>query len=132
MLEVLARGIWSFGGGVLWHQKLEGQVTKCRWFGLVLYVRENLDGSLAFYVSANQRQGDKGGASGYGRPTLARNILEVCTPGAANWPIAADVVASLDPLCRPVRRHRLFTPAWADSLLATRHIYKECAHEASF
>lgn len=109
MLEVLARGIWSFGGGCLWHQKLEGQVTKARWFGLVFYVRENLNGHDAFYISANERQGEKGGITGYGRPTLSRNVLEVCTANERDWPVAADVVASPDRLHRTVRKHRLFT-----------------------
>jgi predicted DNA-binding WGR domain protein len=120
MLEVLARGIWSFGGGVLWRQKLEGQVTKFRWFGHVFYVRENLDGSQAFYISANERQGEKGGVTGYGRPVSGRNVLEVCTRHAADWSIAADVVRSLDALERPVRSHRRFTPTWAEALLAQR------------
>jgi hypothetical protein len=118
VLEILARGRWSFGGGCLWHQKLEGQISKCRWFGLVFYVRENLDGSRAFYISAGERQGDKGGASGYGRPSLARNVLEVCTADVCHWYIAADLVRCLDPLQRPVRRHRLFTVSWAEAALA--------------
>ena len=86
MLEVLARGTWSFGGGCLWHQKLEGQVTKWRWSGLIFYVRENLNGGDAFYISANERQGEKGGVTGYGRPTLARNLLEVCTAMSVTGP----------------------------------------------
>lgn len=118
MLEVLTRGTWSFGGGCLWHQKLEGQVTKCRWFGHVFYVRENLIGSDAFYISANERQGEKGGVTGYGRPTLARNILDVCIRDDRHWPLVADVVRSLDLLGRPVRRHRLFTVSWAEAALA--------------
>ena len=110
MLEVLARAIWSFGGGCLWHQRLEGQITEVRWYGLVFYVRENLNGNDAFYITANERHGEKGGVTGYGRPTLARNILDVCTASDdQDWCLAADVVHTLDVLRRPVRKRRLFT-----------------------
>jgi hypothetical protein len=104
----------------LWHQKLEGQVTKCRWFHLVFYVRENLDSTQAFFISANERQGDKGGSTGYGRPSLGRNILEVATTLDRDWPTAADVVRCCDLLKRPVRRHRTFTASRAEKLLTCR------------
>ena len=80
MLEVLEVGYWAFGGGTHRAHLCEGQITKCRWFGIVFYVRENLDGGWSFYISSNERMSDKGSNRGTGRPAMHRNVLDLCTP----------------------------------------------------
>ena len=118
MLEVLEVGYWAFGGGTLRAHLCEGQITKCRWQEIVFYVRENLDGGWSFYISSNERMSDKGSGCGRGRPSLRRNVLDLCTQHAADWESAADIVRSHDALQRPVLRNRLFTVRWAEAALA--------------
>ena len=96
----------------------EGQITKCRWCGLLFYVRENLDGGWSFYISSNERMSDKGSNRGTGRPALRRNVLDLCTAHDRDWETAADVVRSHDPLQRPVLRNRRFTVRSAEAALA--------------
>jgi len=118
MLEVLKVGYWAFGGGTLPAHLCEGQITKCRTRGMVFYVRENLDGGWSFYISSNERLSDKGSGCGRGRPSLRRNVLDLCTQHATDWETAADVVRSFDTLRRPVLRNRRFTVRWAEAALA--------------
>ncbi|MCI0361804.1 MAG: hypothetical protein L0211_25235 [Planctomycetaceae bacterium] len=118
MLEILEVGYWSFGGGTLPAHLCEGQITKCRWLGIVVYVRENLDGGWSFYISSNERMSDKGSGRGRGRPSLRRNVLDLCTQDATDWETAADIVRSLDALRRPVLRNRRFSVRWAEAALA--------------
>ena len=119
MLEVLAVGYWAFGGGTHRAHCCEGQITKCRWFGIVFYVRENLDGGWSFYISSNERMSDKGSGCGRRRPSLRRNVLDLCTQHATVWETAADIVRSHDALRRPVMRNRRFTVRWAEAALVT-------------
>jgi hypothetical protein len=118
MLEVLEVGFWAFGGGTHRAHLCEGQITKCRWFGVVFFVRENLDGGWSFYISSNERMSDKGSNRGTGRPAMHRNVLDLCTPHESDWDAAADAVRSLDSLKRPVLRNRRFTVRWAEAALA--------------
>jgi predicted DNA-binding WGR domain protein len=117
MLEVLEVGFWEFGGGTHRAHKCEGQITKARWFGIVFYVRENLDGGWSFFISSNERMSDKGSNRGTGRPAMHRNVLDLCTQHPTDWDAAAEVVRSLDTLKRPVLRNRRFTVRWAERAL---------------
>lgn len=118
MLEVLEVGFWAFGGGTHRAHRCEGQITKCRWFDIVFYVRENLDGGWSFYISSNERMSDKGSNRGTARPAPRRNVLDLCTQQESDWEAAADVVRSLDTLQRPVLRNRRFAVRWAEEMLA--------------
>jgi hypothetical protein len=118
MLEVLEVGFWAFGGGTAREHLCEGQITKCRWFGIVFYVRENLDGGWSFYISSNERMSDKGSNRGTGKPAAHRNVLDLCTRHDADWDAASDVVRCHDKLNRPVLRNRRFTIRWAETALA--------------
>ena len=84
----------------------------------IQYVRENLDGGWSFYISSNERMSDKGSNRGTGRPAMHRNVLDLCTPHAADWETAADVVRGLDSLKRPVLRNRRLTVRSAEAALA--------------
>lgn len=116
-VTVLDRCLWKSGGGILPDQKLWGQVTKCELTGtgIVFYVRENLDGSVSFVMSSGQRWGEKGG-NGKGTITKGRQILELSAP-EQHWTWIAEVVASVDPMARPVRRNKRFTATWAEDQL---------------
>jgi hypothetical protein len=118
MLEVLEVGYWAFGGGTHRAHRCEGQITKCRWFSIVFYVRENLDGSWSFYISSNERMSDKGSNRGTGKPAAHRNVLDLCTRHDSDWETAADLVRAIDTLKRPVLRNRRFTVRWAEEALA--------------
>ena len=117
MLEILEIGYWAFGGGTHPAHLCEGQITKCHWFGIVFYIRENLDGSTSFFISSNERMSHKGSNRGTGRPALHHNVLNLCTQFDRDWEIAADVVRCLDPHERPVRKHRLWTVKHAEAAL---------------
>ncbi|MBA4019164.1 MAG: hypothetical protein C0483_18515 [Pirellula sp.] len=110
--NVLAVGWWAWGGGVYWHQKLVGQVTKCRTLdGVTFYVRENCNAIPSFYMNAGQRWGDKIEGVGDGRQTL-----ELCAV-AAEWDRIAELVTAADAKSRPVRLNKQFNAADAELCL---------------
>ncbi len=112
-IEVLAHCQIAHGGGVLAHQKLSSQLTKCRVDGVTFYVRENLDHTSSFVISSGERWGFKGGNSGRDAAAMNRQVLNLAAPDEC-WDCLAQLVEALDQFHRPVRRHRLFTAAWAE------------------
>lgn len=111
--RVLAVGNRVFGGGVMWSNKLIGQVTKCRTLdGVTFYVREACNAIPSFVVSSNERWGDK--QDGPGRE---RQSLELCAP-AGEWDRIAEIVRGADRLGRPVRQNEQFTATDAERCLA--------------
>lgn len=110
--NVLAVGHYAFGGGVLWANKLVGQVTKCRSRdGVTFYVRENCNGTPSFLMNAGQRWGDKTEKVGD-----ARQTLELCAP-AEQWKLLSAMVREADPFQRPVMKNKRFTAAVAEACL---------------
>lgn len=86
------------GGGTHRAHRCEGQITKCRWFSIVFYVRENLDGGWSFYISSNERMSDKGSNRGTGKPAAHRNVLDPCTRHDSDWETTADIARAINTL----------------------------------
>jgi hypothetical protein len=101
------------------HGGLEGLLTKCRFDGIVFYVRENIACPGGhFHVSAGERMGWKQGR-------LSRRhaqILELAAP-EDDWNRIATTVHEVDRLKRPVRKNRRFTFKWAEATLKSRMDY---------
>jgi hypothetical protein len=91
------------------HGGLEGMLTKCRFDGIVFYVRENIAGQGGhFHVSSGERMGWKQGRLSK-RHT---QILELAAP-EHEWSRIATIVHDADSFGRPVRRNQRFTVKWA-------------------
>jgi len=98
------------------HGGLEGRLTKCRFDGIVFYVRENiavLGGH--FHVSAGERMGWKQGR-------LSKRHTQILELAALekDWNRLAPIVHDVDRLKRPVRKNRRFTIKWAEATLKSR------------
>lgn len=120
-IEVLARATWLVHWGGINHLGgISGQVTKCRYGGIVFYVRENL-ALDHFNISAGERQALKCGR-------IARRhsqVLELLAP-AVEWNCLAKLVHEADTMRRSVRRNRNFTWAWAGRTFAqAQHLQQE-------
>lgn len=111
-MDVIATTRWTvhWGGCNNAAGGLDGQLTKLRFRGVVIYVREAIERQVFGAVSSNQRVGMK-----RGRNSLA-NVLELCCP-AELWQSAAEAVKAIDPHKRPVVRNSRFTARWAERTL---------------
>jgi hypothetical protein len=95
------------------HGGLEGRLTKCRFDGIVFYVRENIAVHGGhFHVSAGERMGWKQGRLS----SRHAQILELAAP-EKDWEKLAAIVHQVDRLKRPIRKNRRFTIKWAEATL---------------
>ena len=98
------------------HGGLEGMLTKCRFDGIVFYVRENIAVHGGhFHVSAGERMGWKQGRLS----SRHAQILELAAP-EKDWEKLAAIVHQVDRLKRPIRKNRRFTIQWAERILKSR------------
>jgi hypothetical protein len=107
-------------GGTFSYQKIEGKLTECMAFGLHFYVREANDPTMSFYVSSGERWGMK--HTGISRRI---QILELCCDRDC-FTRLTELVSAADPLHRPVRSNRRFTPTWAEKQFELRATRTAC------
>lgn len=110
-IKIIEKKLWHFSKTNEGSGGLVGQVSKCRFEGVVFYVRENVTGIDSFTISFGDRWGDKIGS----KPSPGRQVLEILAPKHF-IPFLKRKVTESDQLKRRVITNSSFNKKFIDSI----------------